>query len=63
MSVCFVYREMVENGYERGSGFAVYHKGELVVDMVGGYADKTAKRPWTKNTVTQAFSTTKGMPI
>ncbi len=54
------FRELVESGQEYGSGFAVYHKGELVVNMVGGYADKAAHRPWTKDTVAQAYSTTKG---
>ena len=55
------YREQIENGDDLGSGFAVYHKGKLVVNLVGGYADIEAKRPWTLNTTSHSFSITKGV--
>ena len=44
-----------------GSAFAVYHQGELVVNLVGGYADSEAHRPWRKHTISNAFSVTKGV--
>ena len=32
-------RRRIERGHEKGATFSVYHKGVLVVDLAGGYAD------------------------
>ncbi len=56
-----VFRESVERGEEVGASFAVYHRGELVVDLAGGHADRTRSRPWTGETLVNVWSTTKGM--
>ena len=40
-----ICREQIESGDDIGSAFAVYHQGELVVNLVGGYADTEAQRP------------------
>ncbi|XP_006816555.1 beta-lactamase domain-containing protein 2-like [Saccoglossus kowalevskii] len=37
-----VFRDLHENGLDAGSSFAVYHKGEKVVDLWGGYANYEA---------------------
>jgi CubicO group peptidase (beta-lactamase class C family) len=37
------------------------HRGEVVVDTWGGWADKDAGRPWAQDTLGIAWSTTKGM--
>jgi len=34
-----------------GAACAVYHRGRLVVDVWGGLADRTAGRPWTRDTL------------
>ena len=39
----------------------MYHQGEVVIDLWGGYADKDAERPWKKDTMTLAFSSSKGI--
>nr|KAG5690854.1 hypothetical protein BaRGS_031206 [Batillaria attramentaria] len=54
-------KKLVEDGSERGASFAVYHQGERLVELWGGYADPASKRPWREDTVTQAFSVTKGV--
>lgn len=36
-------------------------RGEVVVDTWGGWADKDARRPWERDTLGVAWSTTKGM--
>ena len=54
------YRKYVEDGTERGGSFAVYHRGEPVVDLWGGYADPDSMRPWRGDTVTMLWSCTKG---
>ena len=47
--------------YEVGAGYAVVHKGEMVVDIWGGYRDKGLITPWEKDTLVNVYSTTKGM--
>ena len=45
----------------RGGSLCVMHRGEVVVDTWGGWADKDAGRPWAQDTLGVAWSTTKGM--
>src|SRR5262245_33691285 len=44
-----------------GPSVAVYVDGEPVGDLWGGYADAERTRPWERDTITCAFSTTKTM--
>ena len=37
----------------------MYHNGQLVVDVWGGYADEAAMRKWDERTLTVLFSSTK----
>lgn len=46
---------------ELGAACAVYYRGELVVDIWGGWRDARRRRPWTKHTMVTMFSMTKGM--
>ncbi|MEV4335364.1 serine hydrolase domain-containing protein [Streptomyces sp. NPDC049597] len=50
---------------ERGAAVAVFHDGRLVVDLWGGTADADAPegggRPWTRDTVQNLRSATKGV--
>ncbi|PVD30182.1 hypothetical protein C0Q70_09444 [Pomacea canaliculata] len=59
--VADLFRKRVEDGTERGGSFAVYHKGEKLVDLWGGYANPHSSLPWQESTLTAMFSTTKGM--
>ncbi|VDM42280.1 unnamed protein product [Toxocara canis] len=48
--------------YEReGIAMAAYHNGELIADLWGGYADRSAVRIWERDTMTVTFSTTKAI--
>ncbi|KAK7109155.1 beta-lactamase domain-containing protein 2-like [Littorina saxatilis] len=58
--VAELFRKFVVDGTERGGSFAVYHKGEPLVDLWGGYADPDSQRPWREDTVTMVWSCTKG---
>ena len=49
-----------EKGLEVGAAFSAYHRGEKVVDVWGGVADSTTRRPWDERTLSLVFSTTKG---
>ncbi|GAA2075004.1 serine hydrolase domain-containing protein [Pseudolysinimonas kribbensis] len=44
-----------------GAALAVLHRGELVVDLHGGSADRHGRTPWTDRTLSVIFSCTKGV--
>jgi CubicO group peptidase (beta-lactamase class C family) len=44
-----------------GGALTVRLRGETVVDLMAGYADRAQTRPWTPETVAISFSTTKGV--
>lgn len=46
-------------GGELGAGFAAIQDGEIVVNLVGGYADRKKEKVWTENTLVPVYSTTK----
>ncbi len=43
-----------------GASFAVFANGECVVDLWGGFRDPGKSIPWTKDTLANVWSTTKG---
>jgi len=53
-------RNFTERG-ERGAACAIYHQGQKVVDLWGGYRDKHAQVPWEEDTLVIVFSSTKGI--
>lgn len=57
----YIQRKLVEDGTERGASFSVYHQGERLVDIWGGYADPESLRPWREDTITMVWSATKGV--
>ena len=58
--VARAFRRLV--GRNRGGGaLAVRLRGETVVDLWTGYADRHETRPWTPDTLAISFSTTKGV--
>ena len=52
-------REQLKN-YPGGAAVSVYHRGECVVDLWGGYSDDQGT-PWARDTMAPSFSTTKGV--
>jgi CubicO group peptidase (beta-lactamase class C family) len=51
----------LESGEDLGASVALNIDGEMVVDLWGGWADEARTVPWTENTITNVFSTTKAM--
>jgi CubicO group peptidase (beta-lactamase class C family) len=51
----------LESGEDLGASLAFNIDGEMVVDLWGGWADEARTVPWTENTITNVFSTTKCM--
>jgi CubicO group peptidase (beta-lactamase class C family) len=46
---------------ELGARFALAVEGDIVVDLMGGWADRAMTRPFAEDTLTPVFSTTKAM--
>lgn len=46
---------------ELGAAVAVWVRGDLVVNLWGGWADALRRRPWRENTLVSVFSGTKGL--
>jgi CubicO group peptidase (beta-lactamase class C family) len=51
----------LESGGDLGASVTVHHKGEVVVDIWGGYADEARTVPWGSDTLVNVWSTTKTM--
>ncbi|KAK3899339.1 putative esterase STE1 [Staphylotrichum tortipilum] len=53
-------QEFIASGQDVGASLCININGEdNVVDICGGYADASTKKPWEKDTVVNVFSTTK----
>jgi len=48
-------------GLEQGAAFAVVLDGRVAVDLWGGHADAAGERPWSRDTLVNVWSTTKGV--
>jgi len=48
-------------GLEHGGGVALVANGKTVVDLSGGHADAARTRPWRRDTLTNIWSSTKGV--
>ena len=56
-----LFAAKLQSGEDLGASLAVNIDGEMVVDLWGGWADEARTVPWTENTITCVFSTTKTM--
>ncbi|EXJ85430.1 beta-lactamase [Capronia coronata CBS 617.96] len=52
-------QEQVASGEELGASIVINVAGKNVVDLWGGYADEGRTQPWTKDTITHIWSSTK----
>ncbi|HVN02195.1 MAG TPA: serine hydrolase domain-containing protein [Caulobacteraceae bacterium] len=48
-------------GRELGARFSLAIGGEIVVDLIGGWADRAQTKPFAEDTLTSVFSTTKAI--
>jgi CubicO group peptidase (beta-lactamase class C family) len=56
-----ILQESLDSGGDVGASVAVIDKGDLVVDIWGGYADAAKTAPWNSDTIVNVWSTTKTM--
>lgn len=59
--VARVFAAQLASREEVGGSFAVYHRGELVLDLWGGSADPRRGFPWEQGSSCVVFSVTKGL--
>lgn len=58
--VAKTFATQLATGAQTGASFAVYRRGECVVDLWGGVTDVKTKAPWQRDTRIVLFSVTKG---
>jgi CubicO group peptidase (beta-lactamase class C family) len=56
-----VFDAQLASGADVGASVAVHHRGEVVVDLWGGWADADRTVPWEADTLVNVWSTTKTM--
>lgn len=56
-----VLERQLEADYDLGASLAVAVDGDIVVDAWGGWADEAHTTPWSADTITNVWSTTKTM--
>lgn len=49
----------IDSGDDVGASVAVVHRGEMVVDLWGGWSDPARTVPWNRDTITNVWSSTK----
>jgi CubicO group peptidase (beta-lactamase class C family) len=55
------FADNFESRRETGASVAIVLDGRLVVDLWAGWADKARTRRWTRDTIVNVYSTTKGL--
>ena len=56
-----VFTSFFASNQEIGSGLALFHRGECVVNLTGGYFDNKMSAPYDEKTLQLVFSATKGV--
>ena len=59
--VADVFRANFADGHELGARFSLALEGEIVVDLMGGFADRAQTKAFDERTLTPVFSTTKAL--
>jgi CubicO group peptidase (beta-lactamase class C family) len=56
-----VFTQTIDSKQDVGAAVALFHRGQCVIDLVGGYFDNEATAPYDHDTLQLVFSTTKGV--
>jgi CubicO group peptidase (beta-lactamase class C family) len=56
-----IFTDSFTNGIEVGAAVAATIDGKSVIDLWGGHVDKAKTKPWTRDTLVNVYSTTKGL--
>lgn len=53
--------ELFEGGLSNGCALSVYHKGDNIAQLWGGFSDRALEQLWQKDTLVNVFSASKGV--
>jgi CubicO group peptidase (beta-lactamase class C family) len=56
-----IFANSFTDGVEVGAAVAATIDGKSVIDLWGGHVDKAKTKPWTRDTLVNVYSTTKGL--
>jgi CubicO group peptidase (beta-lactamase class C family) len=56
-----VFTQTIDSKQDVGAAVSLFHRGQCVIDLVGGYFDKESTKPYDHDTLQLVFSTTKGV--
>jgi CubicO group peptidase (beta-lactamase class C family) len=56
-----LFKQNFAQGLDTGASVAIYHQGQLVVDLSGGWFDQSRTKPYDSDTLQLVFSTSKGV--
>ncbi|CAF1368403.1 unnamed protein product [Adineta steineri] len=56
-----VFEQNIIDGLDLGASLCVYHQGQCVVDLSGGWKDVEKTKPYTPETLQIVYSTSKGV--
>lgn len=59
--VADAFAAQLESGDDLGAGFCAIRDGEPIIEIWGGWRDRTKSTPWTQDTLPPVFSTSKGV--
>lgn len=54
-------QDLLQQPEQRGAGLCVYYRGDCVIDVWGGVADRAGQQPWQEDTLVNVFSS--GKPV
>ena len=56
-----IFNDQINSDYELGAGISIEYKGELIVDLFGGFKSESKTTKWTKDTLVNVWSVTKAV--
>ena len=49
------FSNSIESGFETGAALSIEHKGNIIVNLWGGYQDANKTKTWEENTLVNVF--------
>jgi CubicO group peptidase (beta-lactamase class C family) len=56
-----VFKQSLQSKFEVGASLAIEYRGEMLVNMWGGYQDAARSKVWLEDTIVNVWSVTKGV--
>lgn len=60
-SIKDIFSNSINSGFETGAALSIEYKGEMVINLWGGFQDEQKTLEWNEDTLVNVFSVTKGI--